>query len=272
MALTAIRQAKESEPHVPFNGDSMSFPLQRRLENRPGGVFGIGQRAVFRALVMVNMLHLATWMRERDEPLFHRFLAAHPAIRVHNARTEPADVREAHGLLVTGGPDLSASFHVEPPRDPSLIEEPEPERDAWEMEAILAALERGLPMFCICKGVQVLNVALGGTLHLDIPGHDLPEQRSSNVQQLRHADSARHRIEWVNSSHHQALDRVAADLEVEAWSVADGVIEQVRLRHFPFCFGVQYHPERDSLYAPLFEDFFSHLNHGRRSPPARTES
>jgi putative glutamine amidotransferase len=59
----------------------------------------------------------------------------------------------------------------------------------------------------------------------------------------------------VNSSHHQALDRVAKALEIEAWHAGDGIIEQVRLRDYPWGVGVQYHPERDLVYAPLFEDF-----------------
>ena len=114
-------------------------------------------------------------------------------------------------------------------------------------------------MLCICKGVQVLNVALGGTLLLDIPGHDLPETKTANVHPLHHAAAARHRFARVNSSHHQALDRVAAALEVEAWHEGDGIIEQVRIRDYPWGMGVQYHPERDVVYAALFEDFFAQL-------------
>ena len=91
---------------------------------------------------------------------------------------------------------------------------------------------------------------------LDIPGHDLPEQKRHNIQPLRFAANPTARFEMVNSSHHQALDRLGDGLEVEAWCATDGTIEQVRLRDFPFALGVQYHPERDSLYAPLFERFF----------------
>lgn len=202
---------------------------------------------------------LATWIRQKDEPLFARFFALSPELRVENARLAPVDLQTAAGLIVTGGPDISAEFHPEPVRDPSLIEDPEPERDAWEFAAVRAALERGLPIFCICKGVQVLNLALGGSLHLDIPGHDLPELKDGNLQPLRHATSAAHRFKMVNSSHHQALDRVADGLEIEAWSASDGIVEQVRLRKYPFGLGVQYHPERDMSYAPLFTEFFAQL-------------
>lgn len=176
-----------------------------------------------------------------------------------NARLEPVDPGELDGLLVTGGPDISVGFHNVPPQDVALIREPEPERDAWEIAAVRQAVERGLPILAICKGVQILNVALGGTLLLDIRGHDLPEMKSRNVQPLRYESSARHRFEMVNSSHHQALDRVADALEVEAWHAGDGIIEQVRMRHYPWGIGVQYHPERDMHYSSLFENFFAQL-------------
>ncbi len=205
------------------------------------------------------MPHLASWIRESDDAFFRRFFALRPDLRVGNARCAPVDPAAAGGLLLTGGPDISAGFHREPLGDPALIRDPEPERDAWEFAAVRAAWERGLPILAICKGVQVLNVALGGTLHMDIRGHEAPEMKNGNLQPLRYAAGARHRFEMVNSSHHQALDRVADALEIEAWHAGDGVIEQVRLRDFPWGVGVQYHPERDLIYAPLFEDFFAQL-------------
>ena len=205
------------------------------------------------------MLHLATWIRECDDALFARFFARRPDIRVGDARRGPVDLATTHGLLLTGGPDIAAEFHHTPPPDPALIHDPEPARDAWEFTAVRAACARGLPILAICKGVQVLNVALGGTLHLDIRGHDLPAMKTANVQPLRFAAGARQRFAHVNSSHHQALDRVADALEVEAWHAGDGIIEQVRLRDYPWGVGVQYHPERDLLYAPLFADFFAQL-------------
>ena len=141
-----------------------------------------------------------------------------------------------------------------------LIEDDaEADRDAFEFAAVQTAMERGVPILTVCKGTQVLNVALGGTLHLDIPGHDLPEMKLHNVQRLRFAAKASVRFDRVNSSHHQALDRLGAGLEVEAWSAADGVIEQVRLKDYPYALGVQFHPERDSSYKPLFEQFLGEV-------------
>ena len=205
------------------------------------------------------MLQLASWIRECDQGHFRRFFDRHPGILVRDARVDLVDLDTMDGLLVTGGPDISAEFLHQPQVDLSLIEDPEPARDAWEFAAIRAAYSRGVPMLCICKGVQALNVALGGTLLLDIPGHDQPEMTTANVQPLRHAATARHRFQKVNSSHHQALDRVADVLEAEAWHTGDGIIEQVRIRNYPWGLGVQYHPERDVAYASLFEDFIAQI-------------
>ncbi len=205
------------------------------------------------------MLTIASWIRESDEPLFERFMSSRPGVSVANARREPVALESVAGLLLTGGPDVDARFHRKPVSDPGLILEPEPERDAWEFGALARALERGIPILAICKGVQVLNLALGGSLHLHIEGHNRPELRDGNLQTLRFSRAARHRFERVNSSHHQALAELGSGLEVEAWSAEDDVIEQVRLRHVPYCLGVQYHPERDALYGSLFEEFLQTL-------------
>jgi len=93
----------------------------------------------------------------------------------------------------------------------------DPERARWEFKAVQEALSRGLPILAICKGLQVFNVALGGTLKLDIQGHNLPEQKQRDVQPLRSARGASHRFSKVNSAHHQAIDQLGDDLEVEAW-------------------------------------------------------
>lgn len=203
------------------------------------------------------MAVVISWIREKDEPLFKQFADKHSAIQLLNARTQPVDLEMVDGLLLTGGPDVSMGFLQQPVPDPAIIQDPEPERDAWEFQTVKHALNKRLPILAVCKGAQLLNVALGGTLYLDIRGHDLPEMRDQNVQPLRFAENASVRFERVNSSHHQALDQLGEGLQVEAWHAEDGIIEQVRLRDYPFALGVQYHPERDSLYAPLFAQFFA---------------
>ena len=207
------------------------------------------------------MPNLATWIRRKDAESFRPIFAKHPEIKVWNALDQPVHLKQMDGLLLTGGSDISPEFLRQKDVDPSLLDKHiDPERDRWEFEAVREALSRGLPIFAICKGLQVFNVALGGTLKLDIKGHNLPEQRDREVQPLRHARRAAHRFSKVNSAHHQAIEQLGNDLEVEAWSAHDGIVEQVRLRKYPFARAVQYHPERSRVYDALFEEFFSRMN------------
>lgn len=206
------------------------------------------------------MANVASWVREKDEPLFQRFFDKY-GVKLFNARRGAVDWTEMDGLLITGGEDISAPYLRQEIPDPSLIEDPVPERDLWEFQTLPLALAEGKPVFAICKGHQVLNVGLGGTLYLDIEGHDLPETKTANIQPLRFGAKvpAHQQIEKVNSSHHQAIDRLGEGLEIEAWSATDDVVEQVRMKNYPFALGVQYHPERDWIYESLFKDFFEHL-------------
>jgi len=200
------------------------------------------------------MYRVATWIRECDEENFRRHFEG-LNLELLNARTQPVDLSHAIGLVLTGGPDISADFLRQPVPDPSLIEDAEPSRDEWEFSALPEVMARGLPIFAVCKGLQVLNVALGGTLHLDIPGHSAAALKYADVQPLRFSSTASHRLPFVNRSHHQALDRLADGLEVQAWCDTDGIVEQVRLKNYPYAFGVQYHPERGEIYRPLFAEF-----------------
>ncbi len=200
-------------------------------------------------------------MRPKDKKWFRPFFAKHPDVHVFDARTGDVPMDQMDGLLLTGGSDIAPEFLGQEVVDPSLIDEDvDPVRDRWEFEAISKSVARGLPILGICRGIQVLNVALGGTLKLDIPGHKLPDQKDYDIQRLRYDTTANHRFEKVNSSHHQAVDRVADGFTVEAWCASDDVIEQMRLRNYPFAVAVQYHPERGKIYDALFGDFFARLN------------
>ncbi|HTY56547.1 MAG TPA: gamma-glutamyl-gamma-aminobutyrate hydrolase family protein [Candidatus Binataceae bacterium] len=160
-------------------------------------------------------------------------------------------------LLLTGGGDISPDYLRQPISQPSLIVDTDSTRDQWEFRAVAEILASGKPTLAICRGLQVLNVATGGTLHIDIPDHDKAD--TANIQPLRHSSKAVHRFAAVNSSHHQALEKLGDGIEVEAWSASDGIVEQARLRCYGFAIGVQYHPERHPLYLSLFADFFDQI-------------
>ena len=210
------------------------------------------------------MPKLATWLREKDEKWFGPFFANHPEIEVCNALKGEVAIADADGLLLTGGSDIAPEFLKQPIPDPSVLEhDVEPARDRWEFAAVDQALARGIPILSICKGMQLFNVALGGTLRLDIPGHNAPEQKDHDLQTLRSDAMATHRFDKVNSSHHQAVDSLGQGLVVESWCADDDIIEQIRLRDYPFALGVQYHPERGRIYDSLFDDFFSRLKNNR---------
>jgi putative glutamine amidotransferase len=203
--------------------------------------------------------NIATWIeKDRNQHFDEIFGGTH--FQLWNARVAEVPWDDVGGLLLTGGGDVSADFLDQPVPDPSVIRDLDVARDKWEFSVVHKALGRGLPVFAICRGHQVLNVALGGTLLLDIPGHNLPEQKYGNVQELRYATTAELRIPLVNSSHHQAIGKLGDGLEVEAWHAVDDIIEQVRLRNYPFCLGVQYHPERDVIYRPLFDAFLQRVS------------
>src|SRR5437879_7240324 len=133
------------------------------------------------------MSKLAIWLREKDEKWFQPFFAKHSEIEICNARKGEVAIAEADGLLLTGGSDIAPEFLRQPVPDESVLDKDvDPKRDRWEFAAIENALKKGLPILAICKGMQVLNVALGGTLKLDIAGHKLPEMKDHDVQPLRY--------------------------------------------------------------------------------------
>jgi putative glutamine amidotransferase len=160
------------------------------------------------------------------------------------------------GLILTGGNDLEAnSYGAEPHAE---AEVPDPERDAFEAALVRAAIARDVPFLGICRGIQVLNVALGGTLTQHLPeSHGTDDHRRSvgtfegneHLVQLSEgslaARAAGETIHRVPSHHHQALDRLGDGLELTGVSVDDGVPEAVEVPGKRFALAVQWHPEAD---------------------------
>jgi putative glutamine amidotransferase len=201
-------------------------------------------------------------MRACDEHWFIPLFAGWPGIVIHNARERQVGVHRMDALMLTGGGDISVEFLAQRVTQPKSIIDADPSRDRWEFWAVREILTAGKPLLAICRGLQVLNVVTAGTLHLDILDHDIAE--TSNIQKLRYDSAALHRFNAVNSSHHQAIDAPGHGIMVEGWASTDDVVEQVRLRDYPFGIGVQYHPERHSQYRPLFDDFYEHIVGSRR--------
>ncbi len=150
------------------------------------------------------------------------------------------------GLVVSGGPDLDP-VRYGADRDPRTGP-PATERDEWELALIGAALAAGTPLLGICRGMQALNVALGGTLVQHIDGHvEAPGVMSSHA--VRPVDGTRYAAlvpqeAQVPTYHHQAVDRLGRGLVVSAHA-ADGTVEAVELpEQDRWVLGVQWHPER----------------------------
>ncbi|MFC9327485.1 gamma-glutamyl-gamma-aminobutyrate hydrolase family protein [Kitasatospora sp. NPDC057015] len=166
------------------------------------------------------------------------------------------------GLLLSGGPDIDPARYGEEPH-PSTGD-PHPLRDSWEFGLLDGALERDLPVLGICRGMQLLNVALGGSLVQHLPDrvgdrdHQLaPATFSTQAVMIRPATRLAGilgRTAKVACYHHQAVDRLGGGLLPAAWS-SDETVEAVELPDHRFALGVQWHPETDPSDPRLFEAF-----------------
>lgn len=167
------------------------------------------------------------------------------------------------GLILTGGKDVDPAAYGHDPHP--ATEEPAHERDAWEFALLRAALSRRLPVLGICRGPQLINVALGGTLHQHLPdvighsGHRIGDAVFATTSVTVAEGTRLHRL--VGSSvqarcyHHQAIDRLGEGLTASA--TGDGVIEAIEKPGEDFLLGVQWHPEETlddlRLFAGLVE-------------------
>lgn len=178
-------------------------------------------------------------------------------------------VKGADGILLTGGGDVDPALYAaatHPAFAPA-----EPGRDVYELALARAAAAAGLPLLGICRGIQVLNVARGGTLIQHIPdepsdscNHQVPQPRTAHAHDIwitsgSLLDRLLHDREDdetlpVNSRHHQAIRSVGSGLVVTA-TAPDGVVEAVEDPLMRFCLGVQWHPEnywRTGEFSALF--------------------
>jgi putative glutamine amidotransferase len=175
------------------------------------------------------------------------------------------------GLMLTGGGDVDPVLYGEAQH--GTFQAAESGRDAFEIALAQAAIARGIPFLAICRGMQVLNVAMGGTLFQDIPSqitgaleHSVPQPRVHIAHEIWVSKGSRlstlladHMEDGetchVNSRHHQSVRNAAEGFDVTATS-PDGVIEAMEHPDAPFCVAVQWHPEnfwRTGEFRELFE-------------------
>lgn len=170
-----------------------------------------------------------------------------PAVPAAAAAVEALDA-----LVLIGGSDVDPRRYGAVPHP--RTGPPRPERDGMELAALDVALRRGIPVLGVCRGAQLLNVALGGTLHQHLPdvlghaGHGAPPPLFSPTEVQIDTTSVVGSVlgpsATVNCLHHQAIDRLGTGLVVSA-RAADGTVEAVELAGHPFVVGVQWHPEQD---------------------------
>ena len=200
-------------------------------------------------------------------------ITSHELVIEHD---EPDAVVARHGgLMLLGGHDVDPALYGED-RHPTT-EGVSTARDEYEIALVKAAIACDLPIFAICRGIQLLNVALGGSLVQDIPtqvlqrldhnpggapamiGHYIEVTRGTQLAGLVEAELERDGFCAVNSRHHQALKKVGDSLRVTASSV-DGVIEAVERPASRFCVAVQWHPESfwpSGRFQGLFRGFLA---------------
>jgi putative glutamine amidotransferase len=177
------------------------------------------------------------------------------------------------GLLLSGGADIDPAVYGDTDVHPTTYEISEL-RDTFEFALLREALARDLPILCICRGIQVLNVGLGGTLYQDVADQYSPDLQHRQQELGIIAADPSHTVTateggllaeiygtsaiQTNSFHHQAIKTLAPDLRLEGQS-DDGIIEAVSLPTHSFVLGVQWHPEMMFRAHPEHRRPFEHL-------------
>jgi putative glutamine amidotransferase len=183
------------------------------------------------------------------------------------------------GLVLAGGADVDpAAYGADP--DPLTVGTV-PERDEFEIALALRAMERDIPLLGICRGMQVMNVARGGTLIQHLPddvGHEDHRRSLGSFENADHdvrladdslaARVAREKIHSTKSHHHQGVKDVGEGLEVTGWATVDDLPEVVEDPTRRFALGVQWHPEADPT-SPLVAAL---VDEARQHRAARQES
>ena len=178
-----------------------------------------------------------------------------------------AETLACDGLLLPGGADVNPALYGQ--ERSKKCQEPSAVRDAAEWEMLSAFFKTKKPILCICRGEQLLNAFCGGTLYQDIKeiqtcNHDDRDTAATGIHHVAIIPETKlstllgKESLFVNSLHHQAVDKVAPNLRVCAKS-EDGFVEAVEMPAHPFCLGLQWHPEHlsehDALQQSIFDQF-----------------
>ena len=206
-----------------------------------------------------------------------RAAGARTAILAPGEPGSPAEILEPFdALLLVGGGDVDPARYGAEAGD--AVYGVEPDRDTFEIDLLLEAVHAGLPTLCICRGMQVLNVALGGTLHQHLPGmpgllaHGVPVDDTESLHDVEVEDGTLLRAATgagslaCSSHHHQGVDRVGDGLRVSARS-ADGLVEALEPVDggAGWTVAVQWHPEDTAAHDPAQQGLFDELV--RRAAP-----
>jgi putative glutamine amidotransferase len=221
----------------------------------------------------VPRIAIAPCSKTHDYDESVRRAGGEPTVLDYTSHPVAEVIRQFDGVLLAGGGDVLPSIYGEAAHP--AFSAAEAGRDEYELELVRLALEADVPLFAICRGIQVLNVALGGTLVQDIPTevasalpHEVREPRFAIAHEIWMTAGSllerlmRERITEgdevpVNSRHHQAIKQPGTGLVVSG-TAPDGVIEAAEDLTRRFCLGVQWHPEnfyRTGEFSPLFEGF-----------------
>jgi putative glutamine amidotransferase len=275
--LPPPEQATQAQPAYLRQSDSTWSVFGRVIAARARQIFDrAGQRMTQRTLrigVSARIFHpepgakglrgktlqyleesIAHWVMSRDVLVFMiPTVGTQGMLHTSNIRLRDY-AKHLDGLLLQGGADVSPQSYEEVTTRPEWPGDRV--RDMYELELLHEFIESGKPVLGVCRGCQLINVAFGGTLYGDI-ATDVP---TAGIHVNEQYDQHRHAIRFpegstlinmfpnqrdavVNSIHHQAVRTVGRDLNIEAVSATDGIIEAVRYRKAPFVVGVQWHPE-----------------------------
>lgn len=213
---------------------------------------------------MRPLIGVTTWRSPRPPNRFQYAVSSEYVAAVEEAggiavtlpaqpKAVPELIVALDALILTGGGDVDPVHYGQPLH--TATRSIDPDRDRFELDLTRMAVERGLPLLGICRGIQVLNVALGGTLIQDVPDqvpaalvHQTPEDAPIATHHVRlqpdsHSAALIQCADLLtNSAHHQAIQSLAPALRAVGWS-QDGVVEAVESMDEAFVVGVQWHPE-----------------------------